>query len=280
MRRSRRQKIWIACERLCVIAGCVGIAIYVGSQLHSAYSQAHDRRIFERALSERLLPEPAPPSGAARPVPPSAPGRISDLLFRGPRAGDLMTERPRMCRGSDSLLERDVSGTRWLAYRDRGPDQSEWSLERIRAYAASTARGRGEQLPLGRLDIPAIGLSVMVLPGTDGWTLNRAVGHIEGTAFPGDDGNVGIAGHRDGFFRGLRNVSVHDRIFFTTLEAVYEYRIEDLSVVEPNEVEVLEQTRRRSLTLVTCYPFYFVGNAPQRFIVHAVEIARREHQPV
>lgn len=145
-------------------------------------------------------------------------------------------------------------------------DQSEWSRERVQKYEES--RGIDVEA-LGRLDIPDAGVSVMVLEGTDDWTLNRAVGHIEGTALPGEPGNLGIAGHRDGFFRGLRHLDVGDELTFTTLDGVGRYRVVDLSVVDPESVEVLAPTADSTITLVTCHPFYYIGDAPRRFIVHA-----------
>ncbi len=145
-------------------------------------------------------------------------------------------------------------------------DRSEWSSERIRQFEAA-----GGALPeaLARLDVPDAGLSVMVLEGTDPWTLNRAVGRIEGTARPGEDGNIGIAGHRDGFFRGLRHLEIGDPLLLTTLEGVAHYEVVELSVVSPVDVEVLGATDEPTLTLVTCYPFYYVGDAPERFVVRA-----------
>jgi sortase A len=120
------------------------------------------------------------------------------------------------------------------------------------------------------LRIPGIKLEVPVLAGTDDWTLNRAVGHIEETAMPGADGNSGIAGHRDGFFRGLKDVHVGDELVLQTRGADERYLVERIWVVDPEDVSVLDPTPTRALTLVTCYPFYFVGPAPQRFIVRAV----------
>jgi sortase A len=109
-----------------------------------------------------------------------------------------------------------------------------------------------------------------VLPGTDDVTLDRAVGHIEGTAAPDAAGNVGIAGHRDGFFRGLKDITQGDLIELVTLQDTVAYRVEKTWIVDPTDVSVLDPTPGRALTLVTCYPFYFVGSAPQRFIVRAV----------
>ena len=126
-----------------------------------------------------------------------------------------------------------------------------------------------EGYPLGRIEIDAIGLQVMILEGTGDETLSRAVGHIPGTALPGQVGNVAIAGHRDTFFRPLRNIQPDDEITLTTLNGSYRYRVDSTRVVEPEDIEVLDGSNDAILTLVTCYPFYFVGSAPQRFIVRA-----------
>jgi sortase A len=114
---------------------------------------------------------------------------------------------------------------------------------------------------------------VPVLEGTDEWTLNRAVGHIADTARPGADGNSGIAGHRDSFFRGLKDVGPGDSLEIETLDRIQHYRIDRTWVVEPDAVWVLDPTESRSVTLVTCYPFYFIGSAPQRYIVRGVLVS-------
>ena len=126
-----------------------------------------------------------------------------------------------------------------------------------------------EGAPLGRIEISAIGLEVMILEGTEDETLRRAVGHIPGTSLPGQNGNVAIAGHRDTFFRPLRNIQKDDEITLTTLNGSYRYRVDSTKIVEPEEIGVLYDSGGAILTLVTCYPFNFVGSAPQRFIVRA-----------
>jgi sortase A len=119
------------------------------------------------------------------------------------------------------------------------------------------------------LRIPRIALEVAVLEGTDEWTLNRAVGLIEDTAAPGVGGNTGIAGHRDGFFRGLKDIRTDDVLELETPSGIERYRVERTLIVEQDDVWVLDPTAEPAVTLVTCYPFYFVGPAPQRFIVRA-----------
>jgi sortase A len=125
---------------------------------------------------------------------------------------------------------------------------------------------------LGRLEIPRLGVSVIVAEGTDERTLRRAGGHIAGTSLPGQRGNVGIAGHRDTLFRPLRNIRQNDVITLTTLSGEYRYRVMSTEIVSPTDVTVLQSDGHEVLTLVTCYPFYFVGPAPDRFIVRAKRI--------
>jgi sortase A len=152
----------------------------------------------------------------------------------------------------------------------RSPDQSLWSPIRISAWR--DALRAPAAAPLAVLRIPKIRLEVAVLPGTDDRTLDRGVGHIEDTAPPGADGNSGLAGHRDGFFRGLKDIGPGDAIVLETLQGTEAYVVERTWIVNPEDVSVLDPTPTRSLTLVTCYPFYFVGSAPQRFIVRAVRV--------
>ena len=125
---------------------------------------------------------------------------------------------------------------------------------------------------LGRMDIPRLGVSVIVDEGTGEATLRRAGGHIPGTAFPGHAGNIGIAGHRDTLFRPLRNIRENDVITLTTFGGQYRYRVVSTGIVRPSDVTVLNSDGHEVLTLVTCYPFYFVGPAPDRFIVRAERV--------
>ncbi len=122
---------------------------------------------------------------------------------------------------------------------------------------------------LGRLDIPRIGISLVVLEGTDSRTLRLGAGHIETTSLPGEGGNVGIAGHRDTFFRPLRDIRKNDRIQIQTAMGLFQYQVDWMKVVSPEDVSVLAPSDRSVLTLVTCYPFQFFGSAPKRFIVRA-----------
>src|ERR1700740_626901 len=139
---------------------------------------------------------------------------------------------------------------------------------RLSGGVTTSARGQ----PIAQLEIPRIGLHTLVLEGDDTQTLRLGAGHIPGTSLPGEAGNVAIAGHRDTFFLRLRNIAMGDTITVRTRAKSYNYRVETLKVVTPNEVGVLGPTPDNILTLVTCYPFHFVGAAPKRFIVRARQV--------
>jgi sortase A len=147
---------------------------------------------------------------------------------------------------------------------------NETNLPRAKSSGIAVSEGS----PLGRIEISAVGLTTMILEGTEEGTLQRAVGHIRGTPLPGQRGNVALAGHRDTYFRGLRDIRVNDEITLTTLSGSYNYRVDSTKVVKPEETEVLKDDGADTLTLVTCYPFNFVGSAPKRFIVRARRIPR------
>jgi sortase A len=150
---------------------------------------------------------------------------------------------------------------------DTRVDFSLWSDKRIKEYEATLA----EQFdaPLGILRVEKIRLEVPVFDGTDDRVLNRGVGRIVGTARIGATGNVGIAGHRDGYFRGLKDIVVGDTMELQTGTGIQTYVIDWIKTVNPDDVSVLKNESHPALTLVTCYPFYFIGSAPQRYIVHA-----------
>jgi len=141
------------------------------------------------------------------------------------------------------------------------------SKERIDAYKSSLFGNVPP--PLGVLKIPSIELEVPLLEGTDDLTLNRGVGHIEGTTAPGENGNVGIAGYRDGFFRGLKNLHLGNAMDLFTENGNSRYAVDEILIVPPENVSVLARRSTPALTLVTYYPFYFVGSAPSRYVVHA-----------
>jgi sortase A len=127
--------------------------------------------------------------------------------------------------------------------------------------------------PLGRIEISSLGVGAMILEGDDDKTLRHGVGHIPGTAVPGQPGNVALAGHRDTFFRALRNIHKDDEITLETLNGPQRYIVDRIQIVLPGDLATLNQSKESILTLVTCYPFSYVGSAPQRFIVRAHKIS-------
>lgn len=159
-------------------------------------------------------------------------------------------------------------------------DSESVSPERVTGFAAFVGAPApdapkptaDQERVLGRIEIQRLRVAAIIAEGTDAKTLQRAVGHITSTARPGEPGNCALAGHRDTFLRGLRGVRVDDVIHVVTRERTYTYRVEWSVVVEPRRVDVLDSTATRSLTLVTCYPFEFIGQAPQRFVVRAKQV--------
>ena len=174
---------------------------------------------------------------------------------------------------SYEYVERAVYQT----YESREFDQK---LERG-AVVVTAPRSRlagGVRIPapyasLGRISVPRLHLSAMVREGIDPKTLKLAIGHIPATALPGQTGNVGLAGHRDTFFRGLKNLKTGDEIQFSTLHGDFQYVVESLTIVEPDNAAALAPSSENVLTMVTCYPFYYVGDAPRRFVARARQVS-------
>ena len=165
----------------------------------------------------------------------------------------------------------------WIFQRRESRD-----LDRLlrdqRAASESTPAAVADGL-IGRIEIPRLLLSAVVIEGTDKTTLRRAVGHIPGTALPGQPGNVGLTGHRDTFFRPLKDLRIKDEVQLSTLKGNFEYEVESLRVVEPDNVGVLAPSGENVLTMVTCYPFYYVGPAPKRWIVRANQVSPQAVPP-
>jgi sortase A len=219
-----------------------------GALLLAAYGAS---RLYARLGSSLALEAFAEARAQSQPTPATPPAAVSALT---PAARE-PTPAPRSL-----VLPSEVAT----------PDQALWGKSRIAAYTASLNAVLGPAT--GVLTIPRIDLTVPIFEGTSELVLNRGVGRIEGTAALGKRGNIGIAGHRDGFFRGLKDVGVGDTLELQWLDGTSRFEISELLIVEPTDVYVLDPTAEATLTLVTCYPFYFVGEAPQRFIVKAVAV--------
>jgi len=193
----------------------------------------------------------------------------------------------RMCRGYRAaiaalvvilvLLAARQSAAQHTAENTPAIDFTDWSNVRIKAYSQALAFPFPEAM--AELSVPRLHLFAPLFDGTDDVTLDRGVGRIPGTALPGESGNVGVAGHRDGFFRRLKDIQVGDTIELSTDDQSTTYRVERVEIVSPSDVQVLKSGSTSSLTLVTCYPFYFVGHAPQRFIVEATLVQHSAKAP-
>lgn len=158
---------------------------------------------------------------------------------------------------------------------DGAADSGEGETRPAAVKASRSPQPRiGDADVVGKLEVPRLGLSVMVSEGTTARVLRRGAGHLKGTPRPGSAGNAAIAGHRDRHFRPLRDILPGDELVFTGVDGTYRYEVQWTSIVKPDHVEVLKPTDEPALTLVTCYPFSYVGNAPERFIVRARQIDR------
>lgn len=174
-----------------------------------------------------------------------------------------------------------------MAHLSAARDQAAWAREleqqalAIKQHslpAALASRSLEKGALIGRLDVPRLGVSAITREGADEVTLRRSIGHVPETALPGEHGNAAFAGHRDTFFRNLEDVRAGDRIVVTTLAGRHLYIVRETRIVEPSDVSVLDPTTEPMLTLVTCYPFNFVGPAPQRFIVRAAMLEQPARQ--
>ncbi len=243
-------KGWLFTERAAWIAGLALLGIAIAGYAHRHYGSRADVEAFEAARHAVLTA--GPETGEAR-LPPAEPAPAP--AAEAPLPG---------------LAGEPGAGPAALAELEAGaaPDFSLWSAKRVDDYRQ--ARATDTRTPVAMLRIPELQIEVAVLEGTDEVTLNRGVGHIDGTPMPGEGGNMGLAGHRDGFFRPLKDVETGTRIELVTLTETLNYRVTDVWIVDPSDVSVLADTDEPVLTLVTCYPFYFVGHAPERYIVRAV----------
>jgi sortase A len=156
-----------------------------------------------------------------------------------------------------------------------------WALEHTLPGDSQVVDGPGRHIVssregslVGRIDIPRLDLSAIVFEGTSDGTLARGVGHLSGSAGPGERGNLVLAGHRDSFFRDLRGIRKGDEVTIESPHGEFEYQVESTEIVQPDQTEVLKPSEDATLTLITCYPFRYIGSAPERFIVRATKIEK------
>lgn len=223
-------------ERLLWTSGCLMLSIFLGHLALAEYQRARSVAAFKtQMIASVAIPAVNIVAGeATEPAVINSGQELDDSL-------DLSTE---------------------------SPDQSLWSPGRIAAHAASLAEETSAVV--GVFEIPRLGLEVPVYESVSDLHMDRGIARIDGTARPGQNGNIGIAGHRDGYFRVLQDIKFGDELVMTSAHGTHTYTVEQLMIVDPSTVEVLDPTPENAITLVTCYPFYFVGHAPERFIVRAV----------
>jgi len=171
------------------------------------------------------------------------------------------------------LQAKETAAVAWLVGAQQPPAESVAPVPKETERPPAAVTPVSPDGVVGRLSIPRLGLSAIVRDGDSDNTLRVALGHIPSTAFPGQSGNIGIAGHRDTLFRALRRVRKHDLIWLETPSGKYAYEVQSLQIVKPVDVAVLRPGLEPELTLVTCYPFTYIGSAPDRFIVHASQIS-------
>lgn len=193
-------------------------------------------------------------------------GVVLLVIYAGIRVDGFLHSRARLRAFEERKAEKAESGKKQLM-SNRPVDFTLWDSKRIEEYKQSLLSNL--EPPVAILRIPKIGLEVPVLDGTDDVSLNRGVGRIAGTARELESGNVGIAGHRDGFFRGLKDIIQGDVVELETIDSKASYVVDQMEIVDPSDTAVLRPRAKPAVTLVTCYPFYFTGSAPSRFIVHA-----------
>src|SRR5579884_771438 len=190
----------------------------------------------------------------------------------------------RTLHGEGTSLSRfiiDDSGLRRIIGLGREPERTSGAMNPPTGYQSQvqSPRRRHRDELIGRIEIPRLNVKAIVREGDDDGTLRHAVGHIPSTALPGEPGNVAFAAHRDTIFRPLRNIRKNDRIIVSTLDGTYEYLVQSTKIVSPTDVSVLQASSEKELTLVTCYPFYYIGSAPRRFIVHATQVGATPQPP-
>ena len=179
-------------------------------------------------------------------------------------------ERPARLPGEEGRADREADADAAPPEPGRAADRA--ADDRAPRPAPRSTAAADPRQPLGRLEVPRLGLSVVVAEGTTSRVLSRAVGHLPGTPLPGTYGNSALAAHRDRHFRPLRNVRTGDEILYTSPTGTTRYRVEWTEVVRPEAVRVLDPTDQPALTLITCHPFDFVGDAPDRFVVRARKV--------
>ena len=261
-----RIRHWL--QRATLVAGILGVSVWLGSIAESAVFQGWQNWVFDHQLrgqpadfnqflaegKERLV------AFVARPNPVTA-GIRSLLIAHAPAS--LIAHLPVVFGSPEPSPRVPANGGSLVGQ----------ALSPAKLQQPPTTRAQRDRSLIGRLTIPRLHVSAIVREGIGEKTLRVALGHIPGTALPGMSGNIAVAGHRDTLFRPLRQIRPNDLIRLESLDGTYVYRVEKTEIVGPRNVSVLRMGSRPELTLVTCYPFYYVGAAPKRFIVRARQVS-------
>lgn len=264
-------------QRICFALGGALIAVWAVAQVHREIGLRQDLHAFEaaqQAMAATQLAQPEAPTddqqqdagSTQAPVEANTPAPLPAAVATTPAEGDEIPTLPVAPGAAPDAGGIDVLPPPPMP-QSISYDYSLWSPKRVEDYEASLQVDMSA--PQALLRIPSLDLQVPVLDGIDELTLNRGVGRIPGTARPGGLGNVGIAGHRDGFFRVLKDISVGDEVELVTWRERFRYQVTEIDIVGKHDTTVLTGSDDSMITLVTCYPFYFVGHAPKRYIVKA-----------
>jgi sortase A len=250
MMKPERKKSKVAdwTEKILLLTGIAGLSVWAASNAIPAVFQNWENWVFDQELH-----------GHTATVRDYAAAKLNDIKLNDVKQDDVKQDVERWL-GRTPVARPSISNTRSPVANNIFPP-------------APSSQLHSEAL-IGRLTIPRLRLTAFVREGVSQTTLGLAAGHIPGTSLPGENGNVGVAGHRDTLFVGLKGIKPDDLVHFDTREASYVYQVQSTEVVKPQDVRVLQPGRYPELTLVTCYPFRYIGSAPDRFIVKAREVSR------
>jgi sortase A len=246
------------------LVGCFALGYYAYAILDARFFQDDQSRQFDQALQDAHNKSSAALAANRSPADELRDEAAAELKARGSNTSNFGGTR-------DASASPD-----WLSKPSSTAVMPSFNESAAATNPTLSSGGPAANTTLGRIEIPVLSLSAMIQEGTGARTLQRGVGHITGTAPVGHSGNVGLAAHRDTFFRKLRNIHEGDEITLTTLAGTFLYRVDLISVVEPEDSSVLRNSTENILTLVTCYPFSYVGPAPKRFIVRAKQLPSAE----
>jgi sortase A len=260
---------WLA--KLTFLAGLLGVSVWFGSIAERTLVQAWQNWVFD----QQLRGQPADFNQFLA----EGKERLNRFLAQGKEGLKQFLREGFLADGKERLAFVLRPGHPHTVSPPHRNSEAQPSGPRVAAQQSPAKRADRDRNLIGRLTIPRLHVSAVVREGVGEKTLRVALGHIPGTALPGMSGNVAVAGHRDTLFRPLRQIRPNDLIRLESLDGTYVYRVEETEIVGPRNVSVLRLGSEPELTLVTCYPFYYVGAAPKRFVVRARQISANARTP-